>query len=111
MQVVLTGERNETVIDSGRLYTEGEPVRVQVRKRAHRFAIGDGGQAVRLAGKPSGWLAVAQQVADDFDLNVNRSGVVFVPTVYLDWVDGLAARVADASLAVYEALLELDDTA
>ena len=31
--------------------------------------------------------------------------------MYPDWVDELAARVADASLAVYEALLELDDAA
>ena len=78
-------------------------MRRQERRRA------DGGQAVRLAGMPPGWLAVAQRVVDDLGLNVNRRGVVFVPAVYPDWVDELTARVADASLAVYEALLELDD--
>ena len=39
---------------------------------------------------------------------MNRRGVVFVGTVYPAELDSLAARVGDRSLAVYEALLELD---
>lgn len=108
MEVVLTGERDETVVDSGRRYTEGRPVEVFVRKRGHRFDITDGGAALRLAGKPSGWLAAAERVVEEFSLNVNRRGVVFVGTVYPDWVEPLVARTAEASLAVYDALLELE---
>ena len=103
-------ERGEVVIDSGLWYTEGEPVQVFVRKRLHRYDLSDEAAAVRLAGKPPGWLDVAERVVtDEFWLNVNRRGVVFVPAVEggMDraW---LTRRVAEASLAVYDALLELD---
>jgi hypothetical protein len=103
-------ERGRVVIDSGLRYTEGEPVRVFVRKRLHRYDLSDEGAAVRLAGRPPGWLDVAERVVtDEFWLNVNRRGVVFVPAVEggMDraW---LARRVAEASRAVYQALLELE---
>jgi hypothetical protein len=109
MARVLVGERDEVVVDSGRRYTEGRPVEVRIRKRQHRFDIDDDGRAVRLAGKPPGWLPVAERVVEEFSLNVNRRGVVFVGTVYPDWVDRLASRIGEASLAVYEALLELEE--
>lgn len=111
MDSVLTGERDEVILDSERCYIEGRPVQIRIRKRQHRYDITDDGAAVRLAGKPQGWLPVAERVVEEFSLNVNRRGAVFVGTVYPDWVDALAARVADASLAVYEALLELEDAA
>ena len=76
------------------------------------------GSTSATAGKRSGWRGSRRagspsrsRWSRNLDLNVNRRGVVFVPTVRPDWVDALAARVADASLAVYEALLELEDTA
>ena len=108
MAGVLTGERDEVVVDSGRRYTEGRPVEVRIRKRQHVYDVDDDGRAVRLAGKPPGWLPVAEDVVKELSLNVNRRGVVFVGTVYADWVDPLASRIGEASLAVYEALLELD---
>lgn len=102
-------ERGEIVLRSDRRYTEGKPVEVFVKKRLHRYGIDDHGNAVRLAGKPPGWLELAGEVVEDFSLNVNRRGVVFVGTVYPRMLDELTARIAETSLAVYEALLELDD--
>jgi hypothetical protein len=102
-------ERGEIVLRSDLRYTEGEPVDVFVKKRLHRYAITDEANAVRLAGKPSGWLEAAGQVVEDYSLNVNRRGVVFVGTVYPRMLDELIDRIAETSLAVYEALLELDD--
>jgi hypothetical protein len=101
-------ERGEIVLPSELRYTEGLPVEVFVRKRMHRYAIDDGGAAVRLADKPQGWLDVAEEVVEEPSLNVNRRGVVFVGTVYPRMLEGLVSRVAEASLAVYEALLELE---
>jgi hypothetical protein len=109
MASVPTGQGDEVVVDSGRRYTEGRPVEVRIRKRQYRYDIDDDGAAVRLAGKPPGWLPVAERVVEEFSLNVNRRGVVFVGTVYADWVEPLASRIGEASLAVYEALLELDE--
>lgn len=103
-------ERGELVLDSGLRYTEGEPVEVRVRKRLHRYSLDDDGAAVRLAGRPPGWLDVAQQVVAEFWLNINRRGVVCVGSVYPRKLDWLASRVAETSLAVYEALLELDES-
>jgi hypothetical protein len=102
-------ERGEIVLRSDLRYTEGEPVDVFVKKRLHRYAITDQANAVRLAGKSPGWLETAGQVVEDFSLNVNRRGVVCVGTVYPRMLDKLTARIAETSLAVYEALLELDD--
>jgi hypothetical protein len=65
---------------------------------------------VERAGRPPGWFSVAQRTVAEFDLNVNRRGVVFVPAVEggvdRDW---LARRVAEASAAVYAELVEASD--
>ncbi len=98
----------QRVFETGRVYRPGEPVHVLIRRRHRRYLVTDDGQAVRLAGRPPGWLEVAEQVVLEDSLNVNRRGVVFVGTVYPRELDSLAARVGDRSLAVYEALVELD---
>ena len=99
----------ETTIESGLDYTEGEAVHVRVRQRGRRFELLDDGRAVELAGRPAGWRERANAVAEAYDLNVNREGVVFVPAVEggvdREW---LAGRVAETSLALYDALLELE---
>ncbi len=104
-----TIERDEVVVDTRRRYTEGEPVLVRIRRRGRRFELRDDGRALELAGLPVGWRECATQVVDAYDLNVTRNGVVFVPAVEggvdRDW---LAGRVAETSLALYEALLELE---
>jgi hypothetical protein len=98
----------ERVVETGRVYREGEPVRVRVRRRLHQHLVTDDGTAVRLAGKPHGWRDAAERVVDEAYLNISRAGAVFVPSVYPGYVDELVERVADASLAVYEAVLDLD---
>jgi hypothetical protein len=99
----------DTLVDYGLTYVDGEPVRVRVRRRDRRVDIDDRGEGVERAGRPPGWLPVAQDVVERLDLNVNRRGVVFVPVVVGRDIDSLARRIADASLAVHSALLELDD--
>lgn len=87
-----------------------EPIPVHVRKRGHRYLIHDDGAAVARAGRPPGWFRIAESAVAEFDLNVNRAGVVFVPAVEggadRDW---LAGRVAEASAAVYSDLIEAAD--
>ena len=103
-------ELGELSLESGLSYREELPVLVRVRKRGRRYVIDDEGHAVVLAGKPPGWRARAHEVVrGEYDLNVSRDGTVFVPAVEggvdLAW---LAARVAEASLALYQELLDLE---
>jgi hypothetical protein len=90
-------------------YADGEAVRVRVRRRANRVDVDDRGEAVERSRRPQGWLAVAEAVVERHNLNVNRRGVVFVPAVVGRDIDSLARRVAEASVAVHGALLELED--
>jgi hypothetical protein len=110
---LIRGERGRAELDSGSSYGDGgRPVRVFVRKRPGWFDLSDDARGVAEAGKPRGWLAAAEAVVRDLDLNVNRRGVVFVSSPARSdprWLQSLADRVADASLAVYEALLELEE--
>jgi len=107
---LLHGQPAERLVVADELvYAPGEPVRVLVRRRGGRYLISDEGRAVALAGRPSRWLEVAKRVVErERALNVNRRGVVFVPSV-----EGgadrerLVRRVAEASLALHDELLEL----
>lgn len=99
----------ETFLAVGVDYVPGEPVEVFARKRGPRWDFGDGGRAVRLAGKPAGWLAVAERLVREEGMNVNRAGVVFVPAFERSCRDlaALALRLGDVSHAVHAELLEL----
>jgi hypothetical protein len=104
-------ERGEIVVDSGLAYGDGEPVRILVRKRLHHYFLTDQGRAVEKAFKPSGWQEPAEWAAEP--MNVDGRGTVFVPVVGRD-LDGerlgdVVVRLADASRAVHEALLALDE--
>jgi hypothetical protein len=103
-------EQGEAVVETGVEYRPGEPVRVHVRKRGRRWDIDDGGQAVELAARPDGWLPAAERVVDAEGMNVNRSGVVFVPAVERPDRDlaRIALRLGETSHAVYAELLELE---
>ena len=105
----LLAETGEALVDSGLGYGDGEPVLVSVRKRGNRIDIDDRGRGAEKAGRPRGWLALAEQVVARDYLNVNRAGVVFVGTLEGRELDPLVRRVADRSLAVYEELLDLVD--
>jgi hypothetical protein len=100
-------DRGEALVDSGLAYGDGEPVLVLVRKRLHRYLLTDRGRAAEKAGKPQGWREPAEWAAQP--MNVDRAGAVFVPAVAGRDLDDLVVRLADASRAVHEALLVLDD--
>ena len=100
-------ERGEVVLDSGLAYGDGEPVEVLVRKRLHRYVLGDRGRAVEKAGKRPGWREAAEVAC--LPMNVDRQGTVFVPAVEGRDFGDLVVRLADASRAVHEALLGLDE--
>lgn len=101
--------RGEVVVDSGLAYGDGEPVLVLVRKRLHRYLVSDRGRAAGKAGKPPGWREPAEWAAEP--MNVDRSGAVFVGSIAGRDIDDLVVRLADASRAVHEALLALDEPA
>ena len=100
----------DAVREPGVSYGDGEPVRVHVRERGRRVDLDDGGRAVEKAGvRDRRWLDVAERVVAAAGFNVNRRGVVFVPIVAGRDVDVLARRLAETSVDVYAALLELGD--
>jgi hypothetical protein len=102
-------DRNDTVREAGLSYTPGRPIRVSVRRRSIRYDIDDMGGAVAIAGRPPGWREVAEQVVAARGWNVNREGVVFVQAVEGRDIDALVQGTAEASAAVFDALLELRD--
>jgi hypothetical protein len=59
-----------------------------------------------LAGRPAGWLAVVEPLVAAASLNVNRRGVVFIPTMADRDIDALAHKVATCSRAAYLSLLD-----
>jgi hypothetical protein len=89
-------------------YFPGDPVTLRVTHRRFDYVSDDGG-AVERAGRPAGWLAVAERLADELVVNVSRAGAVSLPVVPRGpGFDAVVERVADASLALYEELLELE---
>jgi hypothetical protein len=90
-------------------YAPGRPVRIAVRRRENRYDIDDMGAAVELAGRPDGWLAAAQRTVGQLGWNINRDGVVVMQGFEGRDVDDLIRRTGDASLAVFEALLALEE--
>ncbi len=101
--------RSDAVIDTGLSYVAGDPVSVHVQHRAQRTTVSDDGGAVARAGRRPGWRAVADRLADEFVVNVTRSGVVCLPVVPVGPPeDVVVRRIGEASLALYQDLLELD---
>jgi hypothetical protein len=98
-------ERGEAVVDSGLTFADAEPVRVLVRKRVYRYTLSDRGRAIEKSGKPPGWREAAERAVEP--MNVDRQGIVFVPTVAGPHLPGLIERLADASRAVHEAVIVL----
>jgi len=99
----------EVFLETGLTYGDGQPVLVFVRKRGRNYDIDDRGTAIQKAGKPRGWLEVAQAVVHADSMNVNRAGVVFVGSFEGRDVASLALRIGDCSLALYGELLEYRD--
>jgi hypothetical protein len=100
--------RADWEVDTGLVYGAGEPVRVHVKRRLHRYLLDDRGAAARIAGRPLGWQEVAHEVVvGRFWLNVDRRGKVFVPAVAPASLEEITTRVGEASVALYAALLDL----
>jgi hypothetical protein len=101
------GEHGAETVESDLAYVPGEPVTVIVRKRTIRYDIGDDGRAIALAGKPPGWRQVAERLCAEQGMNLARDGRVWVAVTQGRDLDELAARIAELSAEVYDALLDL----
>lgn len=100
--------RSDAVVDTGLSYIPGDPVLVHVQHREQRTTVSDDGGAVARAGQPAGWRDVADRLADELVVNITRNGVVCLPVVPIGPPqDAIVRRIADASVALYQELLEL----
>lgn len=91
-------------------YPDGEPVTIRVGRRdGSIYMLDDGGGATKRAGRRRGWLDAAERAVRRSGMNVSRMGVVFVGANERRDLEGLALRLAQTSLDVLEALVELDD--
>jgi hypothetical protein len=98
------------VLDTDLRYGPGDPVRVIVVHRAQRLFVTDGCGAVERAGRPDGSQSVFDGIARSLDVNVRRNGEVWLPVVAAGpGEEAITKRIADASLALYHELLELQD--
>jgi hypothetical protein len=102
-------EGARVVHDTGLSYLPGRPIRIGVRRRGIRYDIDDMGGAVAIAGRPPGWLEAAQRTVRAIGWNVSRDGVVFVPAVEGRDIDALVHRTGEASAAVLDAILALEE--
>jgi ankyrin repeat protein len=90
-------------------YMPGRPIRVSVRRRGHRYDIDDMGTAVAIAGRPPGWREAAERAVQAVGWNINRDGIVLMHAVEGRDIDALVLRTAEASAAVLEAILEIEE--
>jgi hypothetical protein len=105
---VTGGGPETTVRDTGLEYARGRPVRVRVRRRGIRYDIDDLGGALEAAQRPPGWREAAERTVAEEGLNVTRAGEVCVQIVEGRDVDAIVRKLARTSLAVYDAVLDLD---
>lgn len=101
-------ERIETSIETGLEYRPGEPVRVRVVSRGPRTEVSDDGAAFDAAGRPRAWREAARRVDPELVVNFSRSGAISLPVVPVGPPErDVVRRIAEASLAFYQELLEL----
>lgn len=93
--------RTEHLVDSGLEYVPGDHVLVRVVKRDGRERVTDEARAAAKAGLTSVPEDVARRVEREFTVNVSRRGEIFLPG------ERFAHRIAEASLALYQDLLDL----
>jgi hypothetical protein len=106
-------ERGEFVLDTGLTYDGITPVRISATKREGRLRFSDEGGAVAAAGVDGKQLRFPEWIAvGTYSANVSRHGVVSLPGFARSsdrWLSKLPELVAEGSLALYEALLALED--
>jgi hypothetical protein len=79
-----------------------------VTRRAQRTSVSDEGAAVHRAGQPAGWRTIAGQLERNLDVNITRQGVIWLPVVAAGPDEQtVVKRIAEASLVLYQELLEL----
>jgi hypothetical protein len=104
---------NQEVLETGLTYDGITPVRVYVTRREGRYSFSDEGGAVAAAGVDYEQCAFDDHIRmGDYSANVSRKGVVFIPATERandKWLTKLTELVAQGSVLLYEALLELDD--
>jgi len=99
----------EQIVGTGLKYVPGDPVRVRIVRRGGRGGVTDDGGAVERAGRPAGWREAAERVADELIVNISRQGVVSLPiTRRGPEPEAFVHRIGEASLALYQEILELD---
>jgi hypothetical protein len=70
--------------------------------------VTDDGGAVDRAGRPSSRHVAAERVLREFDVNITAAGVVSLPVVPAGPSEQeVVQRIGEASLALYQELLEL----
>jgi hypothetical protein len=108
-EVLDDDSRGEVEVETELAYPDGSPVVITARQRGSRYLLEDTGEAVRRAGRPRGWEEAAERAVRESGMNVSPvTGSVFVPAVRSRDLDDLAVRLAQGSLDVFDALLELD---
>ena len=106
-----SGARGEAMIDTGLEYRPGDPVRVRVVRREHRISVTDDGAAIEKAGRPPRWRGAAGRVGEELDVNISQSGVISLPVVPVGPCEPeIVRRIGEASLGLYQELLELGAT-
>ena len=104
----------QLVLETAMTYDGITPVRIQAKKSEGRFDFSDDGGAVAAACVDPASVAFPDRIDVDehHSVNVTRQGVVWLPGFARSsdqWLAKLPELVASGSLALYEALLELDD--
>lgn len=106
-------DRGQLILEPDMSYDGISSVRIHVEKRGSRFDVSDDGGAVAAAGvDPAGLVFPEEITVDRYSVNVTRRGVVWLPGFARSsdqWLDRLPGLVARGSLALYDALLALDD--
>lgn len=100
--------RSETRIETGLQYRPEDPVCVGVVRRQQRISVTDHGAAIERAHTPVAWREVAHHLSRELDVNISRHGVIWLPVVKAGpGEDAIVCRVAEASLTLYQELLDL----
>lgn len=105
-----TASRIDELLDTGLEFRPGDPVHVRVVHRDRRTHVTDDGAAISRAGSPARWQEVAHRLGRELDVNISRHGVISLPVVRAGPPEPeVARRIAAASRAFYQELLELPD--
>jgi hypothetical protein len=81
-----------------------------LQRREHRVLVTDDGAAIVRAGRPPGWREAVRRVDRELVVNISQGGAVSLPVVRVGPSEQtIVRRIAEASLAFYQELLELTE--